>query len=237
MIIYLDNNIIVSIEKNEIDFTPIIKDSRNSFVYSYTHIQELLEAKNNFDELKVLRLKTIRDIMNNVLIYPNGEVRIENPENIIQKLKMISFLQEQLINAVNNFNPDRNKIISELGIDEKRINNYKPEEVIKYINTAVNSNLLIEFTDLIDLAGYSLRDRITTLFNLLDFVGFWKDKKTDKSNLARIYDSSHTFFASYCDIFISNDKRARNKAKVAYLLYNIKTRVLSYDEFLDMINY
>ena len=233
MRIYLDNNIIVSIEKNEIDFVPIIKDSRNfSFVYSYAHIQELLEAKNNFDELKTVRLKTIKEIMNNVQIYPDGNVQVENPENIIQILMMTSIIQEKLRNAANNFNPDRTKLISKLGIDEKRINNYKPEEVIDYINTAISNNLVIEFRDLIDLAGNLLRERICTLFNLLDFVGFWKDKKTERSNLARVYDSSHTFFASYCDIFISNDQRARNKAKVAYSLYNIRTEILSYDEFL-----
>ncbi|KAF0131822.1 MAG: hypothetical protein FD155_346 [Bacteroidetes bacterium] len=237
MKIYLDNNILVSIEKNEIDFVPIMKDGRNfSFVYSYAHVQELLEAKNNFSELKAVRLKTIKEIMNNVMIYPDGNEQVSHPENIIQMLKMTSKIQENLRNVVNNFNPDRTKLIQKFGIDETRINNYDPEELIKYINTALRSNLVIEFRDLVDLAGNSLRERISTLFNLLDFVGFWKDKKTERSNLARVYDSSHAFFASYCDIFISNDKRARNKTKVAYSLYNIRTEVLSYSEFLGYKN-
>ncbi len=65
------------------------------------------------------------------------------------------------------------------------------------------------------------------IFELLDLFGYWKDKSNKKSNYARFWDSSHTSFASNCDYFISEDKRIRNKAKVVYEIYDIKTKVLS----------
>jgi len=91
------------------------------------------------------------------------------------------------------------------------------------------------FDDFIDLSGNTLRERICTLFNRLDDVGFWKDKKTKKSNLARLYDSSHAYFASSCVYFVSNDKRTLNKANVAYSFYNLKTKAISFDEFKQVI--
>ncbi len=238
IIAYLDNNILVSIEDNELKYEDIkdVYGERVSFVYSYTHIQELLEAKKNFDELKVNRLKTIKDVMNNKYIYPNGNqicIKTENPESVILTIQKNLLVFEMLRKAVNSFNIDRAKFIRILNIDEKRINNYKPIEVIEYINKATSDNLKIEFVKLIDFSGMSSRERINTLFNFLDFVGFWKDKKTEKSNLARMYDASHTFFASSCNMFISNDQRARYKAKVAYSLFNIDTIVLSFKEFLE----
>ena len=236
MRVYLDNNIFVSIEDKEIDIN-VLKNinSKYTYMYSYAHIQELMEAKNNFDELKKIRLNTILELTNNGYIYPDYNQissKFENPENVISTLKMFAGLMDTKRQAVNNFNIDRAKLISLLSIDEKRINNYTPTEVIIYIDNAISNGLLIRFNNMIDLSGTTLRERISTLFNLLDFIGFWKDKKSEWSNLARMYDSSHTFFASYCDLFVSNDRRARNKAKVAYLLNKIDTKVLSFEEFL-----
>lgn len=236
MRVYLDNNIFVSIEDKEISLDVFKNINKNySYVYSYVHIQELMEAKKNFDELKRIRLKTILDLTNNTYIYPdNNQIcsKTENPEKVIQTLKMFSGLMDMTRQAVHNFNIDRARLIRLLGIDEKRINNYTPAEVIEYIDKAISKRLLIGFNSLIDLSGISLRERISTLFNLLDFVGFWKDKKTERSNLARMYDSSHTYFSSCCDLFVSNDHRARNKAKAAYVFYKIDTKVLSSEEFM-----
>lgn len=237
---YFDNNIFVSIEDKEINYEDFIKKYPNySVVYSYAHIQELLEAKNNLDDLKKRRIQTIKDIANNTYIYPNNDeicTKIEMPETVIQIMNTPPRLlcQNMLVSAINNFRVDREGVISQLSIDTKRINNYTPEDVIDYVNNATKQKLLIEFGNLVDLAGSSLRERICTLFNFLDIIGFWKDKKTEKSDLARVYDASHAFFASNCDFFISNDKRAVNKAKVAYSLYNINTMALSYDEFINL---
>jgi len=237
MKVYLDNNILISIEDKEISLDVFKNiDKKYSYVYSYAHIQELMEANSSYDELKKIRLKTIQDLTNNVYIFPdNSQIssKTENPENVILTLKMFSGLMEITRQTVNNFNIDRANLISLLGIDEKRINNYTPTEVIKYIDKAIASRFLIGLNNLINLTGISLHERIITLFNIMDFVGFWKDKKTERSNLARLYDSSHTYFSSCCDLFVSKDLRARNKAKVVYEYYKIDTKVLSLEEFLN----
>ena len=112
------------------------------------------------------------------------------------------------------------------------MNNFSPKEVIEHIDFVLNKHLLSGFETIIDLAGTDLHQKIATIFNLLDIVGYWKDRKNLKSDLARMYDSSHAFFSTYCDYFISNDKRARYKTKVAFEIYKIQTQVLSYEELL-----
>jgi uncharacterized protein YutD len=76
--------------------------------------------------------------------------------------------------------------------------------------------------------GAFMHEQICSIFNFLDFVGFWKDKNSSKSNMARMYDASHAYFASGCDFFISNDLRARMKSKVAYEFKNIKSQVIDW---------
>ena len=69
--------------------------------------------------------------------------------------------------------------------------------------------------------------RIAAIIELLDLFGYWKDKETENSNYARLWDSIHTYFSSNCDFFISDDKQTRMKARVVFELFNIKTIVLS----------
>lgn len=71
------------------------------------------------------------------------------------------------------------------------------EPVVINLNEVMNRKLFINVSDFINQAGNGFRDNVTTLFNYLDVIGFWKDEQTNKSNLARIYDASHTFFASW----------------------------------------
>ncbi len=239
MKIYPDSNILVSIEDQEIKLEELknVYSFHSNFMYSYIHIQELFEATKNIDELKLKRLKTISELTDNRYIFPDDNqinAKIENPEIVFQTIRQALILFEPTKKIISNFNIDRSGIKKQLDIDVKRINNYSIEDLIKYLDRATTQNLSIGLEDYISLSGDSLKSKISTLFNFLDVIGFWKDKKTDRSNYARMSDSSHTYFASYCDFFISNDLRARNKAKVAYALYKIDTKVLSYDEFLEI---
>ena len=138
---------------------------------------------------------------------------------------MINLVSEEQKEAFRNF----------LNIDMVKINNYSPEEVINHINS--KSDLIGGFTflGLIENAiklhpqgkEFGLNNRIGGVFELLDMIGYWKDKYNEKSNYARLWDSSHAFYSSNCNYFISNDKRTRNKSKVAFEIFGIETKILS----------
>lgn len=237
MRIYLDNNILVFIEKKEIDMNDLRNFFGNNtqFVYSHIHINELLEAKNDIEQLQKQRLKTITELTNNYCIKPIPDkaskfiIEIEDPKSILQLIQQFPNLNNLLRNSALNFNIDRDELIRALSIDRKRINNYSEEEVIIYIDMAINNNLGIGLRSIIDLMGFYMHAQICSIFNLLDFVGFWKDDKSDRTNLGRMYDASHAYFASGCDIYLTNDYRARKKSKVAYSIKGITTKVFEWN--------
>ena len=67
---------------------------------------------------------------------------------------------------------------------------------------------------------------LKTLFeDHFDLMGFYKDKATDKSDFARMWDSSHADYAVETDGFLSRDKRARMKAGLTYYLMGIKAPI------------
>jgi len=236
---YLDNNILVSIEERGLDFNKIKKHlPRNiQFVYSYVHVQELLESKTELVTLTERRINTIIKTTDYNYIFSNGkstEITQNHPSNVINDIKKNHLIFDSFRYYASNFSVDRDKFICGLGIDKKRINNYNSQEVIALINSLLKKKEeRFDFEQIINLAGKSQHERINTIFNFMDVVGYWKDSQSDKSDLARMYDAGHTFFASGCDYFISEDKRARNKAKVAYELCNIKTKVLSPEELFS----
>jgi len=233
---YLDNNILVSIEDKQIELDSLRTESLNctEYVYSYAHISELLEANDNSGQLTEKRISTIKNVTNNCYCYSYGnyiEFKVEKPQFVIETMKIHHKFFNSLRGSVKTFNPNREKLIAALKIDKKRINNYSPTEVIEHFNTLLKIETPLGFGDMVNIAGSTLHGKIYAVFNFLDFLGYWSDRKNSKSNIARYNDASHVFFASSCDCFVSNDLRARNKAKVAFELFNVKTKVYSFEEF------
>jgi len=236
MKIYPDTNILISIEDREFSIETLIDSSDVSFYYSYIHLSELLEATDYSNDFINQRINTISILTNNNYLYPDGNticLKSEIPSTVMDVHRLYTGFFNFTRTAIQNFNINREELIRLLRIDKKKINNYSTEEVLKYVDLAMSLFFKISLLQYLSLTGTTLREHINTIFNLLDFIGFWKDKIDTKSNVARGNDAGHSYFASYCDIFLSNDKRARNKVKVAYKLFGIKTEVMSYQEFLN----
>jgi hypothetical protein len=236
MRIYLDNNILVSIEDKQIEQGSLQIELSESieYVYSYAHIMELLEANDNCGQLTKKRISTINSVTKNCYCYSYGdtvEFKIEKPQFVIETIKKNQEFFNNLRNSVKAFDPDRERLITALKIEKKRINNYSSTEVINHFNSLLKIGTPLGFGEMVNLAGSTLHGKIYAVFNFLDFLGYWSDRKNAKSNIARYNDASHVFFASSCDCFVSNDLRARNKAKVAFELFNVKTKVYSFEEF------
>lgn len=77
-------------------------------------------------------------------------------------------------------------------------------------------------------------DQFITSYNMLDLVGYKSDNKSNIPNI--VSDSFHAFYAAHCDIFLSEDKRLRGKAKVIYEEFNIDTLIFSEKEFCEYVD-
>jgi len=248
MTVYLDNNIFIDIEKGLYSIENLLKNvdkNLDRFFYSASHLQELNEIKAGTEEKLVERInkrfETISIVTNNNYLfhnrYKNEIVKLKEKPSIVYKtINEVPFAQNAMKQLINIVSEEQKELFRyQLNIDIKKINNYTPEEVINHINS--KSDLLggFSFLGLIEKAieahpqgdKMGLHNRVAGIFELLDMFGYWKDRFNEKSNYARLWDASHTFFSSFCDFFISNDRRTRNKAKVVFDIYNIKTSVVS----------
>jgi hypothetical protein len=246
MKLYLDNNIFIYIENGTLQLTDIenlIEEPIERIFFSSAHIQETLEIKGKDEKERLerinTRLKTIEKITHNNYIFENlkNEVYelIESPYQVIKTITEVpaQSIMKSFINIISE--EQKREIRRQLNIEPAKINLYNYNEVVEQLSEKLRQFGDYSFLEMIELGisyhkdgkTFGLSNRTAAIFELLDMLGYWKDKSTEKSNYARLWDSTHVFYSIYCDYFISSDKRTANKAKVVFDLYNVKTKIIS----------
>lgn len=252
MRIYLDNGILASFEKGELnldDILAVLGRNRHNVYFPFTaaHIQEANNITHPKEEERQkflqTRLNLIRDISDGMYLnfdMREGEVleMVKEPMQVLETITEVPSTDNLIKSVVNLFSKElKDQFRSSLGIDPRELNNYNPKDIVGHLNIKLASLGYQSFLDLIEggISNYTsimghrfvFGEKFAILFELLDLFGYWKDKHTNTSNFARLWDSNHATYASYCDYFISNDFRTRKKAQVAYGLFGINTKALS----------
>ena len=75
------------------------------------------------------------------------------------------------------------------------------------------------------------QNAIEVLSHIIELKNFYPEKM--KNFRSRLYDIGHIIYASYTELFITNDAKLLQKAKIIYDFLNIKTKVLSLKELLS----
>jgi hypothetical protein len=248
MRIYPDTNIFVYLENESLTISKledIIGSKIDSVFYSASHIQEALEIKGYNEQHRQdrinKRLETIEKTTQGNYINENLKNEVyelkESPFEVIQTITEVSFAQNAMKGLANLISEEQKMETRKLlDLDPKRMNNYKPEEVVEHLNKKLTeTGQSYKFLDMIEIGishhpdgkTFGVSNRIAAIFELLDMLGYWKDKYNEKSNYARLWDSSHSFYAAHFDYFITDDKRTVNKSKVVYNIYDVNTKVIS----------
>ena len=244
---YLDNNILVDIEQNSLSIKNLLENvnqNLSDFFYSASHLQEAnemtAETKDELNNRLIKRFQTISSVTNNNYLFqelPSNKVHKlkEEPSVVYNTINDVPFARNMIKGMMSTVSEEQKaEFRKQLNIDPIRINNYSPKEVIEQINSKSDSMGGFSLVGMIEKAiefhpqgkEMGLHNRFAGIFEMLDMIGYWEDKFNEKSNYARLWDSSHSHFSSYCDYFICNDKRTRNKAKVVFEIYGIKTVIL-----------
>lgn len=249
MRIYLDFNILASIINQDFSLDWLLNNiGVNKDVclpYSSSHI---FEIDNIVANEPVQRAERISEYLINLEFISQGAYLFrELPSNKVFLLNENPFQVYKTITEVGNINPifngmlnmfseeQKKQLRSELGIGRREINNYNPKEILTHLDAKSSLLMGMSCIEMIEYAinlhpngkEFSLHNRFGAIFEILDMLGYWTDKPTQKSNVARLWDSSHCYFASFCDYFITDDKRTKNKAEVVYNLYDVNTKVIS----------
>jgi len=244
---YLDNNILVSLEDGDFSLTElhsIFPVTNIQFYYSPAHIFEVESFSGNArisrEDLLNKRFSTISDITKNNYLFLDLEnnvcAKIEDPRNVLETITEVGFGISAIKGFVNIVPANEKKSIrDQLGIDSSRLNNYSSTEIIGHLNKKLTIFNNLSFHEIIEYAvklhpsgaSFGVHNRFAGIFEFLDLLGYWKDSETERSNYARLWDSLHAFYGSYCNFFVSNDRNTRNKAKVVYDIYNVNTEIIS----------
>ena len=238
MRVYLDNNILVSIEESIYGLKDFVSIPGAEYYYSNAHISELLNGVDkSIPGLKERRLSTISAVCGNKYLFQDTAFIIRlarcKPEQAYENVSRFDFMRGRINELANSFTPNRAGILEELHWDAKEVGNYSPEDIFEAIDKKYRASKyhygIKEYLLLSE--AYTESTVYSSLFNLLDMVSYRKDK----SNVARLYDSSHAYYARKCDILVSDDARMRVKAEAVYHYLNVHTRIMSADEFLEII--
>jgi hypothetical protein len=249
MDIYIDNNILVSIENGDIslqDIVGLLSAKKPRFYYSSAHIFEVEHFRGNAtmsaEALRLNRFNTIRTVFANNYLYINDKDRAityikEDPQVVYDTITLTSIGIPAMKNLVNLVSKEQKEAIrNQFGIESLLLNNLDSDAALDYIQEKMQAaGKHQQLADMIEHAvalhpdnkSFGLYNRFAAMFEMLDLFGYWRDKETDHSNYARLWDAFHSFFASYGDYFISDDKRTRYKARLTYEVYHKTTKVLS----------
>ena len=235
---YLDNNVYIDIEMGNLRVEQFMSKKGYAYYFSDAHMNELLEAKGNERVSQEGRLRLISKICgrNNILTGGYDKPEIFEKEPIEMYIICDNPLRKFIAQQVNTDDGAFLELRQRLGFDSTVFNNESPDRVLEMIDERVKQEF--EDLDLLTYLGateaYGGKALYQTLFNLIDSANYWGDKKTAHSNVARLYDAAHAYFAQVCDVLVTNDKRMRAKTKAVYSFLGVKTRVVSVDEFFGV---
>lgn len=85
-----------------------------------------------------------------------------------------------------------------------------------------------------ELSYIQLECTVEVLNDILCCVGYNKDKKLRKTN-SGIYDVTHAIYGTYCDYFVTLDKRFLKRIKAIYYYLGIKTKCVTWEEFQQLM--
>ena len=75
---------------------------------------------------------------------------------------------------------------------------------------------------------------IEKIFEFLEARRYFPDKSTQF--LSGLHDTTHAIYAAYCDIFVTNDNKLKNKATATYEWLGINTLILKPEELIDYLS-
>ena len=234
---YLDNNVIVDIEDGKCSVEQFLNKENYAYYFSHAHMEELLEAKENPKVSQNGRLNLLSKLCgrNHILtgVYDIPEFFDKEPIEIYNLANKTYLLRQQINQVVNQDDVLAEEVRQKLGFDSHHFNNEPPENVLSLIDLRMKEKFGIDLiTYLKKTEAHHGRALYHTLIQLIDRADYWGDKRTCRSNVARLYDAAHAYFAQICDVLVTKDKKMCMKVKAIYSFLHVKTRVVSTDVFL-----
>ena len=132
----------------------------------------------------------------------------------------------------------RDKMQFDTAITDKLVGQKNPLTVADQLLPETETGQLMQdvMTDSFRLAPDNREDLIASLFMNLDSLGYRQDKlRPGHGYMSVATDAQHAFYASYCDIFVTQDERTADKAKAVYEYLQLPTKVVNLNELAALV--
>lgn len=239
-LVYLDHNVMDKFHKEEEKrrrLAPGYADIQ--YVYSPSHLEEINRMKNEEEEQKIL--STIREITGSLCISNFEDINklslaYEDPDygmNRVLKNDIAPDVEDYRIITIDDrkiFHPERTEqtYLSKLSF-EKVFNH----ETVLAVYEEFKRGEIIDENGRVKGNPY-IRQAIHALVQALDNLGY----KTDKHRAIRssVHDIEHMIYATGTDIFVTMDKKFKERSKLIYQRLNISTKVMDWDEYMEHLD-
>lgn len=205
---------------------------------------EVVQAKSN--------LKYCMEMFEIPILFPNFEQLPPEQKDLMEKMIPINTESPNLLNwmeQLGNFNDeifkDNQTYRSLRKMIDDGLNNgkYSANDGTDFNEAFKDSVFQKTFNEFVkdslyhkDKTQIPFYDFYFQSYSLLDMFGISKDKIDRGNGYGNMFsDGLHSYFARYCDILVSSDKGLRKKSKTLYDLYDVGTKVLSVEEFVEEI--
>lgn len=246
--IYFDWNCITHAKDKYPYILDIAKECKNRFVFPYSnaHIRDLMVNKESHRIEYEQDLNLLETICGkHLLSYEEGKMKpyFGLPKDFINETGFLyKILQNVDIISPEMYQKAKESFRDTLPKDMyKRIQGAEPENAIQTIEAYINTQSPgSDFKTLMATVPHPLRSLMNAEAQFksvclgLDLFGFRPEKGSKRFTNVDT-DASHMFYAGHCDVFVSADKKLRDKAKAVFSKYNYQTRVIAPAEFTDFV--
>lgn len=252
-LIYLDSNVFMEIEKvpEDGEFRQAIERSKEhcDYYYSPSHLEDILKRELSNESVSPI-LSTIEKITNNLFIHRvDNTVRLdyESPYSSYQRTnneisKQISkLIEEKQISRLTSgdlFFPQYHTEDHKREINNKDLFG-RDRKLLEIALGKAGSTFTLDSIKNLDIGNIkygTLNDIIYKLLRAMDILNYRHEPLKNIQKLrSSIHDVEHLIYATYSNIFVTDDKSLyhRSKAILAYITPNVK--VMRPSEFQESL--
>lgn len=241
---YLDQQIIVSHEDDDAIIAAVrsLRAAGATFPYSPAHVEEIARAHQLERGLPLDgKMANLAQVSGGIAMMPTSdgpaEIRSEDPRLCLERV--LRDRGRELTEDVVELERaryeagDMSRPAGEWAAARRSVQKCTPDTVFSNAHVmAWIDNLARNLHFRRRTASFAeRRDTIATLFDVLNMHGFQAEPRPHRTE-NRVHDVTHAIYATYADVFVSNDRKLRNTAKAVYLWCGLETEVIDRPEFL-----
>lgn len=249
-LVYLDSNVIMDIENDSTFNKLLLRNIKNNqdydYYYSPSHLEDIAKRRGSKDSL----FEIIEKITNNIFIHrkndsvnfvyesPRSSYKRVNNSNSLEISKLVENYHIELIKNINLFCKDYDTDAHKININNKDLIG-KDANLLDTALELISAGFMLNDIKNIDIKSIKyieLNNIIYKLFMALDVLYYRHEPIDNKKKLrSSVHDVEHIIYASYGDIFVTNDKRLYHRSKVVFYYINPNIKIFNATEFNSFI--